>query len=83
MPIPFPSKRPTRPAERLYNLAHNAGSAAGPSDAETTVWFRSLCLTWPSQTAGFMDGLAATRPEPEADDVPWSAIAITCVGGVA
>jgi hypothetical protein len=83
MPIPFPSKQRTRPAERLYGLALNAGSAAGAADTETTVWLRSLCNTWPSQTAGFMDGLAATRPEPEAENVPWSAIAITCVGGVA
>jgi hypothetical protein len=83
MPIPFPSQQRTRPAERLYNLARNAGSSAGPADTETTVWLRSLCLTWPSQTAGFMDGLAATRPETPAVDAPWTAVAVTCVGGAA
>jgi hypothetical protein len=81
MPIPFPSKQRTRPAERLYGLALNAGSAAGAADTETTVWLRSLCLTWPSQTAGFMDGLAETRPEPDVEDVSWSAVAVAYVGG--
>jgi hypothetical protein len=78
MPIPFPSKLPTRPAERLYNLAFNAGSTAGPADTETTVWLRSLCTTGPSQNSGFMDALAVTKPEATRQDVPWGAVAVTC-----
>jgi hypothetical protein len=59
----------------LYALAHHAGRSAGISDAETAVWFRSLCDTSQQQTAGFVDGLGAVR-----DAAPeWPACALTAV----
>lgn len=60
----------------LYDLGRNAGRAAGQTDADTAAYLRSLTdPDSPEQTAGYIDGLTETRPEPAADDVSWSAVA--------
>lgn len=71
---------------RLYDLGRNAGRAAGQAGAETANYLRSLTdADQPEQTAGYIDGLTETRPEPAADDVSWSAVARAAVriGGAA
>lgn len=69
--------------DALYALAHHSGRSAAGRDAETKLWFRSLCDTSGPQSAGFMDGLAVTAPESPYLDAPWGAVAVTCVGGAA
>lgn len=69
--------------DALYELAHHAGRSAGRTgrDAETKLWFRSLCDTSAPQSAGFTEGLGETAPESTYRDAPWGAVAVTCVGG--
>jgi hypothetical protein len=57
----------------LYEMARHAGRSAGRTDIVTAALLRDSVIdaTSPAQLAGWLDGLAETRPEP----VEWPLVA--------